>query len=453
MKCEKTANVALSAARSSNSSSLFLSFSTPTSPLSFSTPLLLKTAPRRPLAPPNTRLTHERRSLTSVITRITNAGSELKLREGNPDDDGVELVELPDGTWAPRVALYEKYVDLGPQYQVPDPEKGPLERRVSTQFLDGLFSDEINLEDEAYWFTCPPEGWDIEHKVLLKATEVDFPRAQQGLRPADEPSAATRRPLLSLQIGEVLEGTVCGMAWTTGVHVDVGSRYNGLLPVKSEYFAWTRGLQGKLRMGDSCRVRVAKIIDAPLCRFPLVLEIVDEPEMVDAFVPIEEYTGAFDLRGAPDAKSRRGGLSGTELAQVMDSLTGGAWSGGAGHDVGAIPMPTGGAKKGTDEIFREKQALEEEVREWLERAGNETKARAKRRGGGGGGASGGDGEEEEEGGGEEGGGSESESETTRGSRKRRDGDDDEDAIPGLSWEEGVDSDLLSGLDGAVAGLW
>jgi hypothetical protein len=116
-------------------------------------------------------------------------------------------------------------------------------------------------------------------------------------------------------------------------------------------------------------------------------------------------------------------------------------------------MPTGGAKKGTDEIFREKQALEEEVREWLERAGNETKARAKRRGGGGGGASGGDGEEEEEGGGEEGGGSESESETTRGSRKRRDGDDDEDAIPGLSWEEGVDSDLLSGLDGAVAGLW
>ena len=52
---------------------------------------------------------------TTTTTRITNTGSELKLQEGNRDDEGAELVELPDGTWAPRVALYEKYEDLGPQ--------------------------------------------------------------------------------------------------------------------------------------------------------------------------------------------------------------------------------------------------------------------------------------------------------------------------------------------------
>ena len=55
---------------------------------------------------------------SSIIARITNEGRELKLQPGNPVDDNVELVQLPDGTWAPLVNLYDKFVDLGPQYQV-----------------------------------------------------------------------------------------------------------------------------------------------------------------------------------------------------------------------------------------------------------------------------------------------------------------------------------------------
>ena len=259
---------------------------------------------------------------------------------------------------------------------MPDPERGPLERRVSTQYLDGLFSDEVKPEDAEYWFTCPDGGWDSERKVLLKATQVDFPKAQQGLRPADEPSASTRRPLSSLQIGEILEGTVCGMALSTGIHVDVGSSHNGLLPVKSDRRVWNRppsrgGLKGKLRMGDTCQVRVAKIIDSPLCRFPLVLEVLNEPEIRNAFIPTDEYHGAFDLRGAPDAKS---GLGGVELSEVMDSMTAGAWSGGAGFETLALPATTGGARKGN--VVRAAQhELGAEVHEWLERAGVEARAR------------------------------------------------------------------------------
>ena len=371
---------------------------------------------------------------------------------------------------APRVALYEKYVDLGPQYQVPEPEKGPLERRVSVQFLDALFSDEINEEDAAYWFTCPPEGWDIERKVLLKAKPVEVPRAQRGLRPADEPSAASRRPLLSLSVGEVLDGTVCGMALATGIHVDVGARYNGILPVKSDYHAWNKKLKGRLRMGDKCRVRVAKIIRAPLCRFPLVLEVVGEPDIMGAFMPTEEYTGAFDLRGAPDSSSS---LSGNDLAIVMDSLTDGAWSGGAGFEAAAIPIPTGGGREG-DMVDAERRALGGEVEEWLRKAGAGAKARAKQRRAAAEAAaasaaahaastSSSDGDYEEEGGGGGGEGAdegaaasalasaaaELESGGAPGASYKDDDDEDESVYSGMVLEEVDHSDL----DAAIAGLW
>ena len=51
----------------------------------------------------------------------------------------------------------EEYLNLGPQYQIPDPELGPLERRVQQTYVDGLLSGEINLKDSEYWFT-EPEG-------------------------------------------------------------------------------------------------------------------------------------------------------------------------------------------------------------------------------------------------------------------------------------------------------
>ena len=49
----------------------------------------------------------------------------------------------------------EEYLNLGPQYQIPNPELGPLERRVQQTYVDGLLSGEINLEDSEYWFTEP----------------------------------------------------------------------------------------------------------------------------------------------------------------------------------------------------------------------------------------------------------------------------------------------------------
>jgi len=43
----------------------------------------------------------------------------------------------------------------GTLMQVPSPELGPLERRVEKTFLEGLFSEEISVEDTNYWFEEP----------------------------------------------------------------------------------------------------------------------------------------------------------------------------------------------------------------------------------------------------------------------------------------------------------
>ena len=49
----------------------------------------------------------------------------------------------------------KEYMNLGPQWQIPNPELGPLEKRVQTTWVDGLLSGDINLEDSEYWFTEP----------------------------------------------------------------------------------------------------------------------------------------------------------------------------------------------------------------------------------------------------------------------------------------------------------
>ena len=68
--------------------------------------------------------------------RVTNEGREM-------DDEEMEKFN-------------KEYMNLGPQWQIPNPELGPLEKRVQTTWVDGLLSGDINLEDSEYWFTEPP---------------------------------------------------------------------------------------------------------------------------------------------------------------------------------------------------------------------------------------------------------------------------------------------------------
>ena len=71
--------------------------------------------------------------------RVTNEGQEMS----DPEKEKFE----------------KEYMNLGPQWQVPNPEAGPLEQRVQTTFVDGLLSGKIVEKDSEYWFTEPPGGF------------------------------------------------------------------------------------------------------------------------------------------------------------------------------------------------------------------------------------------------------------------------------------------------------
>ena len=91
--------------------------------------------------------------LTNVLTirvdctghqcRVTNSEEEMKDPR-NPLTNDPYIVKLP------------------PEYQIPNPEAGLLERRVSKTYIEAMYTDEVNMEDTNYWFT-EPEGRHLCH--------------------------------------------------------------------------------------------------------------------------------------------------------------------------------------------------------------------------------------------------------------------------------------------------
>lgn len=65
--------------------------------------------------------------------KVTNTGEEMR----DPDVWGADMIQVD-------------------QMQIPNPELGPLERRVELTYEEALFKEEIDLNDTAYWFTEPP---------------------------------------------------------------------------------------------------------------------------------------------------------------------------------------------------------------------------------------------------------------------------------------------------------
>ena len=55
------------------------------------------------------------------------------------------------------ITNHPNVVKLAPEYQIPNPELGPLEQRVSKTYIEAMYSDEVSVEDTNYWFT-EPEG-------------------------------------------------------------------------------------------------------------------------------------------------------------------------------------------------------------------------------------------------------------------------------------------------------
>lgn len=65
-------------------------------------------------------------------------------------------------------------VEMPPEYQVPQPELGPLEQRVSKTYIEAMYTDEVSIEDMNYWFTEPEGQLSPAHLFICKAEGCDL---------------------------------------------------------------------------------------------------------------------------------------------------------------------------------------------------------------------------------------------------------------------------------------
>lgn len=74
---------------------------------------------------------------------------------------------------APDAALANSVAALA-RLQVPNPELGPLEQRVSATYEEALFTEEISPADTQYWFTEPQGAW-LEKRVCTTQPKHRYP--------------------------------------------------------------------------------------------------------------------------------------------------------------------------------------------------------------------------------------------------------------------------------------
>ena len=90
------------------------------------------------------------------------------------------------------------------QYQIPNPELGPLERRVGLTYEDALFSEDISVKDTEYWFS-EPEGAN-----LCTCSAFTGQRELHPLGCTERPGPAS---VLHVKLGDQPVVMVCTGGW------------------------------------------------------------------------------------------------------------------------------------------------------------------------------------------------------------------------------------------------
>ncbi|KAL6776852.1 hypothetical protein ACKKBF_B03745 [Auxenochlorella protothecoides x Auxenochlorella symbiontica] len=186
----------------------------------------------------------------------------------------------------------EGWIELDPEMPWLQGEDGPLERRVSTTFEEGLLSDVVDEEAMRYWFSEPQDGWPTEKrrvKLLKQAREAE----QRVSDSAWHEDAQGRTPLPGVVEGLAVTGTVTSQMRYLGVLVDFGAEYDGLIPLNDE--ATWDALGNRLRVGSCVEARVHRVRDARLFRYPVQLAPVD-PALQALLPRPESHMGPMDLR-------------------------------------------------------------------------------------------------------------------------------------------------------------
>ena len=260
-------------------------------------------------------------------TNVTNQGKEMRVAKlleeaGLADDD---------------------YIVIDPDEYGPDPHLGPLSRRVSTTFEEGLTQEEVDPEAEKYWFTIPEGGWDQEKKKLRKPQVVVTDDIDVLRHDTDTPEGAGRTPLSALQVGDILQGVVVKQMLFHGFQVDVGAEADALIWC-SQLNAWTALPKDAIpEIGDPIEIEVVAIRQDPIFRFPLQAMPTDS-RLAAALPAPELHEPPLDLREVklsemPDI-ARRSGREWKSVKVVVptaDEEEGVLGEGGASAGVGLGP--------------------------------------------------------------------------------------------------------------------
>lgn len=220
----------------------------------------------------------------------------------------------------------EGHIWVDAENPIPRPELGPLERRVSMTFEEGLESEEVDQEAEEYWFNEPPEGWKtgkvkLQTPKILPTEAVDEFRhpvasnedEEDGKSSSSSGPRQSRRPIEDLRPGDKLQGTVVAQILHHGLQVDVGATADGLI--------WVSGAEAWHALGDLAPepgqlidVEVFAVRPHPIFRFPLQLRAAD-PELEALMPRPEDHVAPLDLRDVPIHKYKEiAALSGREWA-------------------------------------------------------------------------------------------------------------------------------------------
>lgn len=106
-----------------------------------------------------------------------------------------------------------------------------------------------------------------------------------------------RTPLTALREGQELVGTVTGHLLYHGMQIDLGAEFDGLLPLQEEH--WEElAMEASIGLDQQIRVRVYRVRDAALFRFPIQLEAVDS-WLAERIPPPGEHEAPMDLRVLP----------------------------------------------------------------------------------------------------------------------------------------------------------
>lgn len=162
-----------------------------------------------------------------------------------------------------------------------DPAKGPLSNRIERGVVDEQNNDEISIVETAYWFHEPPNGgWPRRERIpVAPAMEGEFPS------PRHERDLDRRFPLALLEEGLELDGVVSDVWLHHGAQVDFVGEWDGLVPLTPD--EW-RAAGDDLLPGTVVRVRVHRLRDPKLYRWPVQLALVD-PALAAKATPPDEY--------------------------------------------------------------------------------------------------------------------------------------------------------------------